>query len=384
MSKFAAAPLSLMGFGCLNELSPILQREGLSHALVVTDETLWKCGVAKRVLDSLKAAGIETKVFHEVRPNPTLQNVDDGCAVYKAAGCDCLVAVGGGSACDCAKAVRMLLAGGGTLQQYQSGSKKPKRGPYLVAVNTTAGTGSEVSRAFLITDPSKQRKLIFKDDYAMPDVAVNDEALMMNLPAALTAQTGMDAMTHALESICSTGSTLLTEMLALDAIRLIGIWLAQAVENPQNGDARHAMACAQYLAGLSFGSAGLGLVHAMSHQLGAIYDLPHGLCNAVLLPHVLQMYVDICPERLAKAAEALCLEHCGCKAEKAAQNVVNFIQGLSCRIGTAVPLEKLGVKQEDIPRLVQQTFEDGCLASAPMKPTAQQVEAIYCSAFQSL
>lgn len=383
MSKFAAAPMSLFGFGCLNELPALLRREGLSHALLVTDEGLWKCGVAKAVGEVLETAGFSVEVFHGVTPNPTLQNVEDCRSAYKAAGCDCLVAVGGGSACDCAKAVRTVLAGGGSLEQYQGGNKAPRRGPFLVAVNTTAGTGSEVSRAFLITDPAQQRKLIFKDDYAMPDIAVDDEALMMGLPSALTAQTGMDALTHAMESLCSTGSTLMTETLALDAVRLTGQWLEKAVTNPEDRGARHAMACAQYLAGLSFGSAGLGLVHAMAHQLGALYNLPHGLCNAVLLPAVLRSYVDVCPEALAKAAAALMPDVRFSGAKEAAHGAVDCIEGLSRRIGTHVGLETLGAREEDLPQLVRQALEDGCLASAPVQPDAQQVETLYRSVWKN-
>ena len=379
MAKFAAAPMSLFGYGCLEELPALLRREGLARALVVTDGGLWKCGVAGTVCSALERGGLFVHAFHGVTPNPTVQNVEDCRAAFEEARCDCLVAVGGGSASDCAKAVRVVLSGGGALEEYQGGNRAPRRGPFLAAVNTTAGTGSEVSRAFLITDPQQRRKLIFKDDFAMPDVAVDDEALMMGLPPALTAQTGMDALTHALESLCSTGSTLITETLALDAVRLTGQWLQRAVEDPGDRDARHAMACAQYLAGLSFGSAGLGLVHAMAHQLGALYDLPHGLCNAVLLPAVMRSYLDVCPGALAKAAAALVPDVRFSDEAEAARGAADCIEGLSRRIGTHVGLRELGAREEDLPRLVRQALKDGCLASAPVRPDARQVEALYRS-----
>lgn len=377
-SKFAAAPMSLFGYGARKDLPDLLAREGVKRALVITDQSLRKLGICKKVCEVLENAGLGYAIFDEVQPNPTLENVNDGVRMMKEEQCDFLIAVGGGSANDCAKAIRLLAAGGGALTDYQGGNKSPKKGVLLVAVNTTAGTGSEVSRAYLISDTAEKRKLIFKDDYAMPSIAVNDTELMEQLPPHITAQTGMDALTHAIESFSSTGRYLLSDLLAKDAMKLIYGWLPAAVKHPENLQAREAMAYGQYLAGLSFGNAGLGMVHAMAHQLGGTYNLPHGLCNAVLLPWVMEFNLEAAEVPYAEIAELLDSE--GCKEmnqkEKAAY-AAELIRSLSRRVGTDVPLKSLGVKEEDIEVMAQKALKDGCILSSPVIPTKEEVIGVY-------
>ena len=377
-SKFAAAPVSLFGYGAREDLPELLQREKVRKALVITDKSLRNLGISGKVESVLEEAGFQTVVFDEVQPNPTLENVKEGVRLLKEEDCDFIVAVGGGSANDCAKAVRLLEAGGGCLEDYQGGNKSPERGKMLVAVNTTAGTGSEVSRAYLISDTEAKRKLIFKDDYAMPSIAVNDTELMEQLPANITAQTGMDALTHAVESFSSTGHSLLTELLAKDAMALIYKNLPEAVENPGSKRAREAMACGQYLAGLSFGNAGLGLVHAMAHQLGGTYNLPHGLCNAILLPWVMEFNLEAAEKPYAEIAwlwdEAGCR---GMTSREKALYAVELVRSLSRRVKTEIPLSDLGGQSDDFRQLAEKALEDGCILSSPIQPGKEEIIELY-------
>lgn len=377
-NKFAAAPMSLFGYGARKELPALLLREQVKNALVVTDKSLVSLGISQKVVEVLEAADIRTAVYDEVQANPTLSQVMNGVQMLNRCRCDCIVAVGGGSANDCAKAIRVLEAGGGRLEDYQGGNKSPRRGKQLVAVNTTAGTGSEVSRAYLINDTRAKRKLIFKDDYAMPDIAVNDTELMMGLPAQITGQTGMDALTHAIESLTSTGHNLLTDILAKDAITLIYENLPEAAEHPDSLKARDAMAYGQYLAGLSFGNAGLGLVHAMAHQLGGTYNLPHGLCNAILLPLVMEFNIEAAKEAYAEIARLLAPDACRLRpTEEQAAHAVELVRRLSERVGTNMTLTSLGVKEGDLAQLAAKALEDGCMASTPRQPDQEQIIQLY-------
>lgn len=377
MAEFACAPIALMGPGSLAELPRKLARLGVRRALVVTDAGLVACGVVARVTEALEGSGIAAPVYADVTPNPTIEEVEAGAAAYRSQSCDALVAVGGGSANDCAKAVRARLAGMGQLNDPAVPKQMPARGPVLVAVNTTAGTGSEVSRAYLVTDTAARRKLIFKDDFAMPDVAVDDCDLMMGLPPALTAWTGMDALTHAIEAYVSSRHFLMTDVLALDAIRLIARYLPAAVHDGGSVEARDAMATAQYLAGMSFGSAGLGLVHAMAHQFGALYDVPHGLANAIILPEVMAFYLDTCPERLADIACALDPSLAGVPVGEAAQAAVERVREMLVDLSVDAGRITSAYQEADLPRLTAQALEDGCIATSPKLPNAAEVEELF-------
>lgn len=381
--KFAAAPITLFGYGCRKELPVLLKREQKKHALIVTDSGLEAAGIRKKVSDLLEEHGIENTVYNRVMPNPTLKNVEEGLEIYKKENCDCIVAVGGGSANDCAKAIRMLAANSGELKDYEGGNKSKVRGPLLAAINTTAGTASEVSRAYLISDEEEKRKMIFKDDFVMPDIAVNDTEFMMKLPKHITAQTGMDALTHAVESYLSPAGTTFTNLLAEDAIRIIWNWLPKAYENGNEEEARDQMALGQYMAGLSFGSAGLGLVHAMAHQLGAVYHLPHGLCNAVLLPPVLRYYCAQKPGLVGKLANVLKPEEAGglCGEERDIKSV-EWIEKMSEQLGTKICLKDLGVKMEELMLLAEKALEDGCMGTAPCIPGKEEVKAIFEAVYE--
>lgn len=383
IEKFAAVGMSLFGYGSLEGAVPFLQREKIQKMLIVTDASINRLGLLEPVKEVITRAGAKYEVYDGVLPNPTIKNVEEGLNKMKESGCDSIAAVGGGSANDCAKAIRILEANGGSIKDYTGGGKARKKGKYLMAVNTTAGTGSEVSRAFLVSDEVEKRKLIFKDDYALPDLAVNDVQLMMKLPASITAQTGMDALTHAIESYISCSRFKLTNILAEDAVRLIIGSLEKAVTHPDDREARVNMALGQYLAGLSFGSAGLGLVHAMAHQIGATYHLPHGLCNAALLPVVMEYDCRYCTKEFAALAHIVAPEKCGKKNEKEkAWLAVETIKMLSCRVGTYIGLEELGVLEKDVKELARRATEDGCILTSPKIPEKKEIEELFRKAMK--
>lgn len=383
IERFAAASMSLFGYGSLEGMKPFLHREGIRSALIVTDASIHKLGLLDPVTKVLDESNVTYVIYDEVNPNPTIENVNGGVARMKENQCDAIIAVGGGSANDCAKAIRILEANGGKIEDYVGGNKSRVKGKYLIAINTTAGTASEVSRAYLISNEAERIKLIYKDDYAMPDLAINDIQLMMDLPGKLTAQTGMDALTHAIESYISSTRFTLTNILALDAIKLITENLEIAVRQPHEREGRANMSLGQYLAGLSFGSAGLGLVHAMAHQIGAMYHLPHGLCNAVLLPYVMEYDYPYCKKQFAEIAQLLDSEWCDSRTEdEQAQYAIEYVKKLSARVGTRVSLKELGILQEDIPLLAERTFEDGCIASSPKIPTKEEVVRLFEKAWK--
>lgn len=372
---------SLFGAGCLSALGDEILKRSLKKALIVTDAQLAAAGAAKKVADILDRRGLAWALFTGVQPNPTLQNVTDGVQAYRENGCDFLIALGGGSANDCTKAVGILLTNGGDLHDYQGPDKSENPSPPIMAINTTAGTASEISRAYLITDENTQVKMIMKDRNCMAKIAVNDPELMRDLPADLTAATGMDALTHAVESYVSTRAFPLTRRLAREAADCIFTYLPLAVEQPHNMEAREQMTYGQYLAGMSFGNGGLGLIHSMAHPLGAIYHLGHGICNAVLLPYVCRFNMQAAQREYVQLARFLFPEAATLGDEEACALFLEKVNALSERIGTRVPLSKLGVKEEDIPLLARKAMDDGNRWSNPLQPTVEQVEALYREAF---
>ncbi|MGL5151279.1 MAG: iron-containing alcohol dehydrogenase [Clostridium sp.] len=378
INTFAAAPMSVFGYGARKQLIPLLKREDVKKALIVTDKVLNEIGIVSKITEVLDEAEIKYSIYKDVTPNPTIENVEDGSKMYGEENCDFIVAIGGGSANDCAKAINVLISNGGNIRDYQGGNKSKNKGKLLVAVNTTAGTASEISRAYLISDEKEKRKLIFKDDYAMPSIAVNDTELMMGLPKSITAQTGMDALTHAIEGLVSKNSSVLTNILAIKAIELIYNSLPIVVEDLNNVEARDAMAYGQYIAGLSFGNAGLGMVHAMAHQLGATYHLPHGLCNAVLLPEVMKFNKEACIKDFALIADTIKpVEAINMSDEEKASFAVSLIQELSKKVGTAVPLTEMGVMEEDFNILAEKSLQDGCIFTSPVMPTKEEIINIF-------
>lgn len=373
-SAFFIPSLNLMGAGCLQQAIDTMRGHGFRRALIVTDQGLVKAGLAAKVADMLGQADIEPVIFDGVHPNPSCANVNAGLALLKEKQCDVVVSLGGGSPHDCAKGIALVAVNGGKIQDYEGVDKSAKPQLPLVAINTTAGTASEMTRFCIITDESRHIKMAIVDKHTTPILSVNDPETMAGMPASLTAATGMDALTHAVEAYVSTIATPITDACALKAVELIAGFLRRAVKNGQDMEAREQMAYAQFLAGMAFNNASLGYVHAMAHQLGGFYDLPHGVCNAVLLPHVQAFNAAVAGERLGDVAIALG------EPVRSAEAAIAAIKRLSADVGIPAGLAQLGVKEADIPTLADNALKDACGLTNPRKASHEEVCAIFRAA----
>ena len=372
--------VSLFGPGCAKEIGTKAQNLGAKKALIVTDEGLFKFGVANTIAESLKDAGVDSHIFAGAEPNPTDINVHHGVQAYNDNGCDFIVSLGGGSSHDCAKGIGLVTAGGGHIRDYEGIDKSTVPMTPLIAINTTAGTASEMTRFCIITNTDTHVKMAIVDWRCTPLIAIDDPKLMVAKPAGLTAATGMDALTHAVEAYVSTAANPITDACAEKAITMISQWLRPAVANGENIEARDAMSYAQYLAGMAFNNASLGYVHAMAHQLGGFYNLPHGVCNAVLLPHVCEFNLIACQDRYAKIAELMGVNTDGFTETEAAFAAIDAIRELSSSIGIPSGLNELGVKTEDLAIMAENAQKDACMLTNPRKATHAQVVEIFKAA----
>lgn len=378
--KFYMPPISLMGPNCLQEAGDEINCLGLKKALIVTDKVLVDIKLVDKLTEMLESKGIEYVVFDETQPNPTVGNVESGEKMLKDNGCDFVISFGGGSPHDCAKGIALVAVNGGSIKDYEGVDKSPKPQLPLVAINTTAGTASEMTRFCIITDEARHIKMAIVDKNTTPVIAVNDPLLMLDMPKSLTAATGMDALTHAVEAYVSVAATPVTDACAIKAIELIAKSLRDAVADGQDKEARDDMAYAEYLAGMAFNNASLGYVHAMAHQLGGFYDLPHGVCNAVLLPHVQRYNAQVAPARLADVAKAMGENIEGITAEAGAELALKAIEKLSADIGIPAGLTELGAKAEDLATLAENALKDACGLTNPKQPTHEEVVGIYTNA----
>jgi alcohol dehydrogenase len=382
-TTFFIPSVNLMGRGCLQDAVQQIARHGWRKALVVTDAPLVKAGLVGRVTEQLGAAGVTSVVFDHVKPNPNVANVEDGLKLLQASGCDFVISLGGGSPHDCAKGIALVAANGGRITDYEGLDQSAKPQLPLVAINTTAGTASEMTRFCIITDDSRHVKMAIVDKHTTPVLSVNDPELMTGMPPALTAATGMDALTHAIEAYVSTAATPITDACALQAVRLIHQHLRHAVNDGNDIEAREQMAYAQFLAGMAFNNASLGFVHAMAHQLGGFYDLPHGVCNAILLPHVQAFNAAHSPaaaRRLGDVAEAMGHDVEGMLAPVAAEQALQAIRALSRDVGIPSGVGQLGARLEDIPTLAANAMKDACGLTNPVQPTLGEVCEVYRAA----
>jgi alcohol dehydrogenase len=377
---FFIPTVSLMGVGAAKQAGPQAKSLGATKALIVTDKVLAQLGVAARIKGQLEEAGVKAIVFDGAEPNPTDTNVHDGLKVYEQNRCDTIVSLGGGSAHDCAKGIGIVAANGGNIRNYEGIDKSSKAMPPFIAINTTAGTASEMTRFCIITNTSTHVKMAIVDWRCTPNVAINDPLLMVGKPPALTAATGMDALTHAVEAYVSTIATPITDACAIKAIELIAEYLRPAVANGQNLDARDKMAYAEFLAGMAFNNASLGYVHAMAHQLGGFYNLPHGVCNAILLPVVCEFNLIAAAKRLGDVAVALGEDIDGLAPVDAAAKAIAAIRKLSKAIGIPSGLKELGVKEADLPTMAENAQRDACRLTNPRTATLEQVVGIYKAA----
>lgn len=379
-TSFFIPAVNVMGEGALGDSVGLLKGYGFKHGLIVTDAFLNKNGVVKTVTDLLDKQGIKSTVYDGTKPNPTTKNVKDGLELLKANQCDFVISLGGGSPHDCAKGIALCATNGGDISEYEGVDRSAKPQLPLVAINTTAGTASEMTRFCIITDEKRHIKMAIVDRNTTPVLSVNDPALMMGMPAGLTAATGMDALTHAVEAYVSTGATPITDACALKAVEIISQSLRTAVKDGKNAKAREDMAYAQFLAGMAFNNASLGYVHAMAHQLGGMYDLPHGVCNAVLLPHVEEFNMQSSAARLKDIAQAMGVDVRSMNDQQGAKACIAAIRSLSKDVGIPANLTELKAKAEDIPTLAANALKDACALTNPRKGTQADVEGIFKAA----
>ncbi len=380
MSEFFMPPVNTIGRGSVKELGDKLKQLGAKKPLMVTDKGIAAAGIAGLVIGQIKAAGLDCVVFDETVPNPTNKNCVDGLGLYQKSGCDSIVSVGGGSAHDCAKGIGILVGNGGDIRDYVGIDQFSKGLPPYVAVNTTAGTASEMTRFLVITNIDTRVKLVIAGWRAAPVFSINDPDLMAGMPPALTAATGMDALTHAVEAYVSIAATPITDACALMAIDLIAKYLRKAVARGTDMEAREQMAYAQFLAGMAFNNAILGYVHATAHQLGGFYDLPHGVCNAIMLPHVCAFNVNSSMERFVVVAERLGVDTSRMTAREAAFAGIEAIKLLSADVGIPAGLTELGVKESDLTIMAENAMKDAAALCNPSLPTLEDVIGLFKAA----
>ncbi len=379
VQRFILNETSYFGPGARKVLPEVIQRLGKKKALVVTDKGLIQFGVAKMVTDVLDEAAVAYDVFSEVKPNPTVKNVQDGVAAFKASGADLLVAIGGGSAMDTAKGIGIVVANpefADVVSLEGCAPTKNKSVP-MVALPTTAGTAAETTINYVIIDEEKKKKMVCVDPNDIPAVAMIDAELMYSLPRGLTAATGMDALTHAIEGYITKGAWEMSDMFEIEAIRMISRYLPVAVDEPQNPEGRNGMAVAQYIAGMAFSNVGLGLVHGMAHPMGSLFDVPHGVANALLLPTVMEYNMPECIDKYPRIAEAMGVDIKGMTPQEASQAAVDAVRALAIRVGIPQHLSDLGIKESDIPALAEQAIADVCTPGNPRECSLEDIKALY-------
>ncbi|ECE6014551.1 L-threonine dehydrogenase [Salmonella enterica subsp. diarizonae] len=379
-STFFIPSVNVIGADSLKDTMNTMAEYGFRRTLIVTDAMLAKLGMAGDIQKALQERDIFSVIYDGTQPNPTTSNVAAGLKLLKENGCDSVISLGGGSPHDCAKGIALVAANGGDIRDYEGVDRSAKPQLPMIAINTTAGTASEMTRFCIITDEERHIKMAIVDKHVTPLLSVNDSSLMVGMPKSLTAATGMDALTHAIEAYVSVAATPITDACALKAVTMIAENLIVAVEEGSNAQAREAMAYAQFLAGMAFNNASLGYVHAMAHQLGGFYNLPHGVCNAVLLPHVQVFNSQVAAARLRDCAAAMGVDVSGMSEAEGAQACVVAIRQLSQKVSIPAGLRELNVKEEDIPVLATNALKDACGLTNPIQATHDEIVEIYHAA----
>ena len=373
---------SYFGRGSRKKLGEELKARGLSKILLVTDFTLMEANVTKMVIDVLENAGITYFVYLHIKPNPTVKNVQDGLMLAQISNVDGIVAVGGGSVIDTAKAISVIMTNPehGSVVSLDGAVETRNKGLPLFALPTTAGTAAEVTINYVITDEERTKKMVCVDVHDIPVCAIIDPDLMQGMPKELAASTGMDALTHAMEGYITKAGWLIPDMFHINAMALIFKNL-EAAALEKNNLAIEKMAYAQYIAGMGFSNVGLGIVHSMAHSLGAFFDTPHGVANALLLPHVLRFNGKVCPELFRNMGRAFGLSMDGTSDEEAVNKVANAVADLSRRLGIPQTLRELGISEEMLPQLASQAINDACTPGNPREVTVDDIINIYKAAY---
>jgi lactaldehyde reductase len=378
-NRFVLNETSYHGAGAIQAIAEEIQGRGFAKAFVCSDPDLIQFGVTKKVTDVLDAAKIDYEIYSNIKPNPTIENVQTGVDAFKKSGADCIVAIGGGSSMDTAKAIGIVIKNPdfADIRSLEGVAPTKNKCVPIIAVPTTAGTAAEVTINYVITDVEKNRKMVCVDVHDIPVVAVVDPDMMSSMPKGLTAATGMDALTHAIEGYITKGAWELSDMFHLKAIEIISKNLRGAVENTPEG--REGMALGQYVAGMGFSNVGLGIVHSMAHPLGALYDTPHGVANAIILPTVMEYNAPATGEKYRDIAKAMGVEKVDdMSIEDARKAAVDAVKQLSADVGIPADLKEI-VKEEDIPFLAQSAFDDACRPGNPRDTSVEEITELYKS-----
>jgi len=378
-NRFVLNETSYHGAGAIEAIATEAKGRGFAKAFVCSDPDLIKFGVTKKVLDILDGAALAYEVYSNIKPNPTIENVQTGVAAFKASGADYIIAIGGGSSMDTAKAVGIIITNPEFEDVVSLEGVAPTTKPSvpIFAVPTTAGTAAEVTINYVITDVEKNRKMVCVDPHDIPVVAFVDPDMMETMPKGLTAATGMDALTHAIEGYITGGAWELSDMFHIKAIEIIARSLRGACENTKEG--REGMALGQYVAGMGFSNVGLGIVHSMAHPLGALYDTPHGVANAIILPTVMEYNADATGEKYREIARAMGVKGVDdMSQEEYRKAAIDAVKQLSKDVGIPENLKEI-VKEEDIPFLAQSAFDDACRPGNPKATSVEDITALYKS-----
>ena len=378
-NRFVLNETSYHGKGAINEIATEIKGRKFKKAFVCSDPDLIKFGVTKKVTDILDNASIDYEIYSEIKPNPTIENVQTGVEAFKKSGADCIVAIGGGSSMDTAKAIGIIIKNPSFADVVSLEGVAPTENKCvpIIAVPTTAGTAAEVTINYVITDAAKNRKMVCVDPKDIPVVAVVDPDMMSSMPKGLTAATGMDALTHAIEGYITKGAWEMSDMFHLKAIELISKNLRGAVENTPEG--REGMALGQYVAGMGFSNVGLGIVHSMAHPLGAVYDTPHGVANAIILPTVMEYNAPATGDKYRDIAKAMGVDGTEkMSLEEARKAAVDAVRQLSKDVGIPADLKDI-VKREDVDFLAQSAFDDACRPGNPRDTSVEEIKELYLS-----
>lgn len=379
MARFVLNETSYHGKGCVVEIANEIKARGFAKALVCTDPDLIKFGVAQKVTSVLDGAGIPYEVYSDIKPNPTIENVQGGVEAFKRSGADCLVAIGGGSPIDTAKAIGIIVTNPefADVRSLEGVAPTKNRCVPIIAVPTTAGTAAEVTINYVITDVQNNKKMVCVDVHDIPVVAIVDPDMMATMPKGLTAATGMDALTHAIEGYITGGAWALSDMFHIEAIRIIAKSLRGAVANDPEG--REGMALGQYIAGMGFSNVGLGIVHSMAHPLGALYDTPHGVANAIILPTVMEYNAPATGEKYREIARAMGVQGVDAMTqEEYRKAAIEAVKQLSKDVGIPADLKEI-VKLEDVDFLAQSAFDDACRPGNPRPTSVEEIKQLYLS-----
>lgn len=377
--RFILNEVSYFGPGARKELPEVLSRMGVKKALVTSDKGLIKVGTTKMVTDVLDEMGFPYEIYSEIKPNPTVTNVKQGVDAFKASGADCIIAIGGGSSMDTAKGIGIVANNPefGDIVSLEGCAPTKNKSVPIIALPTTAGTGAEVTINYVIIDEERQAKMVCVDPNDIPAVAIVDPELMYSLPKGLTAATGMDALTHAIEGYITKGAWIMSDMYELQAIKMIAENLPIAVDEPTNPVGREGMALAQYIAAQAFSNVGLGLVHGMAHPMGSLHDIPHGVANALLLPTIMEFNMPTRIEKYGVIAQHMGVDTNGMTPEEAAQAAVDAVRALSVRVGIPQHLSEIGITEADIPALAAQAITDVCTPGNPRDVTEAEIIELY-------